>query len=185
MKLILTGIPKEQEKTVHLAIKTVDALVWGGQINKKVKTLKIFKDSNGNPEDPPIFKGLMSVYDHKTKTCELHIKSLIEMGQDNDGNLFWSICHDLAHAFDVCFNNLRFNKEAKTITYLGKTYNFEKPANTYIPPEYGRLNNFRKNLYYQAHDLYEPWEVRPLFAADACAAENRRGLNCPNLIGDG
>lgn len=169
---------------VRFAVKTVDSLVWGNQMRKKVKVLKIFKDSDGNPKDPPIFKGLLDVYNPRNKTCELHVKSLIDMGENTDSNLAWSICHDLAHAFDVCFNNLRFNKKDQTLTYLGKTYNFQKQANSHIPEEYSKLRNFRENVYYQAHDLYEPWEVRPLFAADACMAEYRRGTMCPNLIAE-
>jgi hypothetical protein len=104
------------------------------------------------------------------------------MGQNTDTNLGWAICHDLAHAFDVCHGNLIFNRKDETITYLGKRYNLNKVANTHLIDEYRNLQNFRNTLYYQAHDLYEPWEVRPLMSADACMAEYRRGNLCPNWV---
>jgi hypothetical protein len=183
MKITTQGVPNDQLEMVETAVKLVDALIWGNELSKKVKHIKILKDSDGDPNHPKIFKGLLDVYDPKTKTCELHIRSLIEMGENTDTNLAWSICHDLAHAFDVCHGNLAFNRKDDTITYLGKSYNLDKVANTHLTDEYRQLQNFRNTLYYQAHDLYEPWEVRPLMAADACMAEYRRKNHCPNLIG--
>lgn len=182
IKVTTFGIAKEQRDIVNWAIKTVDALVWGGQMNKKVKHIRILKNSSGRKKDPPIFRGLINVYSPKTKTCELHIGSLIEMGEDTDTNLAWSICHDLSHAFDVCYKNLIFNTKDNTLKYLNKSYRLDKVANTFLSEEYRKLQNFRGTTYYQAHDLYEPWETRPLFAADVCMAEYRRGNLCPNLV---
>lgn len=182
MKLVTRGIPESQMPAVHAAIQMVDSLVWGGTLKRKVRTLKIFKDSFGTPSDPEIFRGLIDVYNPRTKTCELHIASLIEMGDPGDSNTSWSICHDLAHAFDVYHGNLSFDRRKGTICYMGKDYVFQKKANTSLPESYLSKRNLRENVYYQAHDYYEPWEVRPLMAADACMAETRRGNDCPNLV---
>lgn len=182
MRVTLIGIPKEHYKQARQAVKMVDKLVWGGEMCKKVKHIKILKNSKGDPNDPPIFRGIIDVYNPRTKTCNLHIQSLIEMGQNTESNLQWSICHDLAHAFDVAHGNLSFNKKRKTIKYLGKNYNLSKIAQSVLPEEYLILHNFRDTVFYAAHDYYEPWETRPLIAADACMAEFRRKNHCPNLL---
>lgn len=182
MKLVTEGITPQEMPTVEKAIQMVDSLVWGGTLKRKVKKLKIFKESYGKPGDPEIFKGLIDVYNPRTKTCELHIGSLIDMGDNSYSNLAWSICHDLAHAFDVYHGNLSFNRRKGTIQYMGNDYVLEKKASTALPQEYLSMRNLRENLYYQAHDYFEPWEVRPLMAADFCMAESRRGNACPNLV---
>lgn len=182
MKIQTKGVPRLQIPAVHLAIDLVDQLVWGGQINKKIKNITIFKDSTGKEGDPEIFKGLLDVYNPKTRTCELHVRSIINQGQDTDSNLVWSICHDLAHAFDVCYGNLSFNRKKETLTYMGREYIYKVKVNTYLPESVREMRNFRETLFYQAHDYYEPWEVRPLMAADSCMAEYRRGTLCPNLL---
>jgi len=181
MRVKLVGIPTEQHKAARQAIKMVDRLVWGNEMKKKVQKITVIKNSKGNPLDAPIFKGILDVYNHKTKSCVLHIQALIEMGANDDGNLAWSICHDLSHAFDVAHKNLIFDTKNKTLIYLGKTYDFKKPAVHLIDEEFAKKNRYRDSRYYAAHDFYEPWEVRPLMAADACMAEIRR-KDCPNLL---
>ena len=159
-----------------------DRLIWGSQLGKKVKTVKVLKNSDGNTKDIPLLKGLVDIWNPKTKTLKLQIKNLIGMGNDDDQNLAWSICHDLAHSFDVVYGNLTFDRDKGTLTYLGRKYNLAREVNSSIPPEYSRFRNFRESPYYQAMDYWEPWEVRALMAADACMADYRRGDLCPNLI---
>lgn len=181
MKITTVGVPRSHRKMVLMAISMTDRLVWGGQMNKKIKQIKIFRNSSGNLTDPPLIRGIKNLYNPKTKICELHIEGLISMGNNDQTNLAWSVCHDLAHTFDIVYGNLSFNKD-NTINYLGKNYNLNQVVNTAVPEEHKLLNNYRDCLYYQAHDYYEPWEVRALMAADACMSEYRRDKSCPNLI---
>lgn len=181
MKITMVEVPEDRQHMVHMAVSMVNALVWGGRMAEKVDEIIILKNGTGNPDDAPIFQGLISVYDPETRTCTVHAKGITDQGEDSPNNLAWAICHDLAHAFDVAHGNLVFNREAKTLRYMGKTYEYHTKAKHAPYPE-GYFPQFRGSNYYELHNLFEPWETRALFAADSCMAEYRRGEHCPNLL---
>jgi hypothetical protein len=189
-KIMMQDIRSEDEGTVRRAVSTVDALVWGGRMHESVDFIYILKDSDGDPRDPPTLKGIADVYDAKLRKCTLNLAGLIAQGKDDQSNLAWSICHDLAHAFDVAHGNLEFDRELGVVVYRGRAYRIVQPANTRLPEDYVDRNKllymYRECKYYQGHEHYEPWETRALFAADACMADIRRSTGelpgCPNEV---
>jgi hypothetical protein len=182
MEIVFHDTPEDFKAKVLEGIKLIDALVWGNQMKTKVDRIVIYKNSMGKEEHPEIVRGLYDCYNAETRTCELHIGFLIGQGSNSPTNTCWSVCHDLAHAFDVAYGNLILDKDKCKLTYMGRDYLLRKGANTHVPEKYKKLENFRSCSYYQAHDYYEPWEVRPLMAADACMAELNRAQLCPNLM---
>lgn len=181
MRIVTQGVRLEWASLVEKAVKIVDSLVWGGRMNEYIDTIFILADSDGIPGHPTILKGIVDVYDSKDRSCTLHLKGLIP-NDEKDSMLAWAICHDLSHAFDVAHGNLKFNRETDSLTYMGREYVLRQPAITDLPKNYvPALRNGCQ--FYECHNHYEPWEVRPLIAADLCMSEikmNEQAI-CPNL----
>lgn len=180
VRIVTQGVRLEWASTVETAVKTVNALVWGGRLKDHVDTIFILADSDGMPGDIPLLKGIADVYDPRDRSCVLHSMGLIPNG-DSETMLAWAICHDLAHAFDVAHGNLKLDRAAGGLIYMGREYRLRQVATTSLPREY--ISVLHDSKYYEAHNHYEPWEVRPLMAADFCMAEIRRHQQpiCPNL----
>lgn len=173
------NMPKWSRPMCLKAIDMVDRMVWGGTLAKFADRIDVIY-GDGLATDPSIMKGLSGCYRPDQRRCILHIKALVAM-PDQPSMYAWAVAHDLAHAFDVAHGNLSFNHEKNSLTYLGREYLMRKEANTRIPDQL--RSRYRDAKYYDAHQYWEPWEVRPLMAADAVMAELRRDeFPCPNWV---
>lgn len=175
MIINIYDVPTENQEVVPQALELIDRMVWGGTMKQHIVEINVVKNGIGADDDPYLYKGLRDSYDPATKICRLQVGGLISQGKDDAGNLFWSICHDMTHAFDIAMGNLSFDLEKKTLTYIGIEYVMRTKAE--INDDVRRQNLFRDSNYYTAHFLYEPWEVKPLLIADLCSNIRRSEKN--------